>query len=326
MKVAIYGVGAVGGLIGARLAVAGCEVGAIARGATLAALQRHGLRLEENGQASAHAVRAVADPAALGEQDLVVIAVKAPGLPTVAASIAPLLGPRTLVMAAMNGVPWWFFANADKPQGGLRLDAIDAGGRLAQAIPLARTLGCVVHLAASCPEPGLVRLAFGNRLLIGAAASMPPARMDEVIASLRRGGVDALESVDIRTDVWYKLWGNLTLNPVSVLTGATADKILDDPLVREFCLAAMAEAAAIGDRIGCHIGQSGQDRLQVARELGAFKTSMLQDAQAGRLLEIDALVTAVHDIGRAVDVPTPAIDSLLGLIRLHARTHGLYPT
>jgi 2-dehydropantoate 2-reductase len=333
MKVAIYGVGAIGGLIGARLAMSGCDVTAVARGATLAALQTHGLLLDDGAQVNAAVptapttipIHAVDDARELGTQDLVVIAVKATQIEAVAAGIGPLIGPDTPVMTAMNGVPWWFFDNPAVPLAGLRLPSLDPGDVLRRAIPLARTLGCVVHLAASCPEPGLVRRTFGNRLLIGGATAGLTSARDAIVAQLSAAGFDAVASDDIRTDIWYKLWGNMTFNPVSVLTGATADRILDDPQVRNFCLAAMAEAAAVGARIGCSISQSGQERLEVARQLGAFKTSMLQDAESGRALEIDALVTVVHEIGMAVGVPTPMIDALLGLIRLNGRVHGLHP-
>jgi 2-dehydropantoate 2-reductase len=207
------------------------------------------------------------------------------------------------------------------------LRSLDPENLLARAIPTSQVIGCVVHLSSSCPEPGLVRLGFGNRLIIGepAAASTPSLRLAKLAALLSRAGFDTEASKDIRTDIWYKLWGNMTMNPVSALTGATCDRMLDDPLVRGFCLAAMREAADIGARIGCPITQSGEDRMEVTRKLGAFKTSMLQDAEAGKPLEIDALVTVVHEIGKLVGVPTPTIDALLGLTRLYGQTHGLYP-
>jgi 2-dehydropantoate 2-reductase len=324
MKIAVFGAGAVGGLIAARLLASGCAVSIVARGATLAALRANGLQLQADGVALSLPV-AAGDAAALGMQDVVILAIKATQLAAAAESIAPLIGPHTLLITAMNGVPWWFFERPDLPHAGLRLPSLMAGARLAQLVPPDRLAGCVVHLSASCPAPGQVRLAFGNRLLLGAAGAQPPVQLDATIALLRSAGFDAQASADIRTDIWYKLWGNMTLNPVSVLTGASADRILDDPLVRRFCLDAMREAATIGEAIGCPIAQSGEDRLDVARQLGSFRTSMLQDAAGGRPLEIDALVTVVHDIGQAVGIATPCIDSLLGLIRLHARTFGLYP-
>jgi 2-dehydropantoate 2-reductase len=325
MKVAIYGLGAVGGLIGARLAAAGCAVSAVVRGSKLAAVQSQGLRLQAGEQVSSFALHAAQEPAEIGRQDLVVLAVKAPALHEVAARIAPLIGPDTLVLTAMNGVPWWFFEGAGVPHQGARLQSLDPHGALSRAIPVRHVIGCVVHLSCSSPEPGLVRLGQGNRLIVGEPDGASSERLALLAGLLQRAGFEAEASTDIRTDIWYKLWGNMTTNPISAMTGATADKVLDDPLVRRFCLEAMREAAAIGARIGCPIAQSGEDRMNVTRKLGAFKTSMLQDAEAGKALEIDALVTAVREIGAMVGVPTPTIDSLLGLVRLFGRCHGLYP-
>ncbi|HYD96750.1 MAG TPA: 2-dehydropantoate 2-reductase [Noviherbaspirillum sp.] len=323
-KIAIYGFGAVGGLLGARLAASGCDVSAVARGETLAALRAHGARVLSGDTTASVPLRAEQDPAALGVQDAVIVAVKATALPDVANGIAPLLGPHTVVVTAMNGVPWWFFAGGTHPHAGTRLPALDPDGALARAIPVEQVVGCVVHLSASCPQPGVVRSGFGNRLILGEPAGGTSERVAALAGLLTRAGFDAEQSRDIRTDIWYKLWGNMTMNPVSAITGATCDRILDDPLVYRFCLGAMEEAAAIGARIGCPITQSGEDRMEVTRKLGAFKTSMLQDAEAGKPLEIDALVTAVHEIGRLVEIPTPHVDALLGLVRLYGRTRGLY--
>ncbi|WP_437733436.1 2-dehydropantoate 2-reductase [Sorangium sp. So ce1335] len=323
MKIAIYGFGSIGGLIGARLARAGCDVSAVARGENLAALQQRGLLLQVQEEITRVPIRAAQDPAALGAQDVVIIAVKATALTEVAARIAPLLCPDTLVLPAMNGVPWWFFAPEDVPYAGTRLESLDPGDVVSRAIPLRQVVGCVVHLSGSSPEPGLVRVGLGNRLILGEPAGGHSDRVRALVELLQRAGFDASASPDIRTDIWYKLWGNMTMNPVSVLTGATCDRILDDPLVRGLCLKAMQEAAAIGERIGCPIAQSGEDRMEVTRRLGAFKTSMLQDAEAGKSLEIDALVTVVHELGKLTGVPTPTIDGLLGLVRLYGRTRGL---
>ncbi len=324
MKIAVYGFGAIGGLVGARLALAGCEVSAVARGETLAALQANGARVVVNGETVATPVHAAADATSLGVQDAVIIAVKATALADVAQRVAPLIGPHTIVVTAMNGVPWWFFSGGDVPYAGARLPSLDPDGALEQAIPTAQVVGCVVHLSASCPEPGTIRLGFGNRLILGEPAGGMSDRVQTLTALLKKAGFDAETSADIRSDIWYKLWGNMTMNPVSALTGATCDRILDDPLVHAFCLDAMAEAAAIGAKIGCPIAQSGLDRMEVTRKLGAFKTSMLQDAEAGKALEIDALVTSVHEIGKLTGVPTPNVNALLGLARLYGKTRGLY--
>ena len=325
MKVTIYGAGAVGGLVAARLAQSGCDVSVVARGTTLAAIVADGLRLiTETGTATMR-VRAEHDPARLGVQDLVVLAVKSTGLADVAMRIAPLLGPQTIVITAMNGVPWWFFENPQVPHAGLRLQMLDPDGHLAQAIAFHQLLGCVVHLSSSSPAPGVIRPGLGNRLILGEASGTSSARLARVVDVLSGAGFEAEASADVRTDIWYKLWGNMTMNPLSAITGATGDKILDDPLVRSFCLKAMEEAAAIGAKIGCPITQSGEERMLLTRKLGAFKTSMLQDADAGKPLEIDSIVGAVQEIGLCVGVATPTIDGLFGLARLFGRSHGLYP-
>lgn len=325
MKVCIYGAGAIGGFIGARLAASGvAEVSVVARGDTLAALRAHGLRLRQGGELLSTPVQASDDPAALGPQDGVVIAVKGPALAAVAARIAPLLGPRTWVLPAMNGVPWWFGAGAPA-LGNEPLQSIDPGGRIAAAIPLARVIGGVVHASTWTSEPGLVEHKMGQGLIIGEPLGATSARVDALAALLQQAGFDVTVSADVRRDIWYKLWGNMTMNPLTAITGATVDRVLDDPLTRAFCSAAMAEAAAVGARIGCAIDQTPEDRHQVTRKLGAFKTSMLQDVEAGRAIELDALVTVVREIAQRVGVATPTIDALLGLARLHGRVHGLYP-
>ena len=328
MKVCIYGAGAIGGFIGARLAMAGdCQVSAVARGATLAALREHGLRLRQGGALHTAPVQASDDPATLGPQDGVVIAVKGPALAAVAARIAPLLGPDTWVLPAMNGVPWWFGAGAPA-LGDAPLESIDPGGRIAAAIPVARVIGCVVHASTWTSEPGLVEHKMGQGLIIGEPlgdVGGASSRDQALAGQLQRAGFDVTASADVRRDIWYKLWGNMTMNPVSAITGATADLVLADPLVRQFNSAAMREAAAIGARLGCPIDQSPEDRHAITAKLGAFKTSMLQDVEAGRPIELDAIVGAVRELGQRLDVPTPYIDVLFGMARLFGQVHGLLP-
>jgi 2-dehydropantoate 2-reductase len=325
MNICIVGAGAIGGLVGTRLARQGHAVAAVARGATAAALRRNGWRLEIGGERLTGPARVAEEPRDLGAQDLVVIAVKAPALGDVAARIAPLLHRDTIVLTAMNGIPWWFFDGLGGRYQGLKLASVDPHGRIAAAIPTRHVIGGVVHVTCTTPEPGLARHGFGNRLIVGEPSGGTSERTAALAGLLAQAGFDAPVSVRIQTDIWYKLWGNMTMNPISALTGATSDKILDDPLITALCLAAMGEAAAIGRRIGCPIAQSGEDRMAVARQLGPFKTSMLQDLEAGKPLEIDALLTAAHEIGIIVGEPTPQIDALLGLARLQARTRGLYP-
>jgi 2-dehydropantoate 2-reductase len=324
MKACIVGAGAIGGFIGARLAACGVATSALARGATLAALREHGWRLREGERLVQADVRATADAAELGEQDLVVIAVKGPALGDVAPLVAPLLGPDTVVLPAMNGVPWWF-AQGARPLPGGPLDSVDPSGGIAAAIPDRHVLGCVVHASASVPEPGVVWHKMGNGLIVGEPDGGESARARRIAGVLTEAGFAVTLSPRIRYDIWYKLWGNMTINPVSAITGATADRLLDDPLVSSFCIAAMREAAAIGARIGCAIDETPEDRQQVTRKLGAFRTSMLQDVEAGRPIELDSIVGAAREIGQRVGIATPNIDALLGLTRLFARTRGLYP-
>jgi 2-dehydropantoate 2-reductase len=324
MKVTIYGAGAIGGWIGVRLAQAGCELSVVARGDTLAAVKAQGLRLEIAGSTTTVPVRASSNPAELGVQDLVVVAVKAPAMAGVAQAIGPLLGPHTMVLTAMNGVPWWFFESFGGALAGTRLAAVDPGGTIAQAIPGHHIIGCVVHASCSLNGPGHVKHHFGNKLIIGEPSGEKTARVERLTALLAKAGFEAVLSEQIQKDAWYKLWGNMTVNPVSAMTGATTDLIMGDDLVRGFISAVMLEAREIGARIGIPIAQQPEDRHQMTLKLGAFKTSMLQDVEAGRAVELDALVTVVKELGALTGVATPFTDALLGLSRLHAKVRNLY--
>jgi len=323
MRVAIVGTGAIGGFLGARLALAGVATSALARGDTVKALRANGWRLrDEDGERRAP-TRVSADATELGPQDLVVVAVKAQSLRGAVASIGPLLGPDTIVLPAMNGMPWWFFNDVAGPCRGLSLASVDPDGTIAAAIEGRRVLGGVVHLSCDRPEPGVVAHHRGRELIIGEPDHTESVRVRAVADLFTAAGLDVTVSSDIHSDVWYKLWGTMTINPVSALTGATVDAILDDDLVRTWCETAMVEVRRVGDRIGCPIAQTPAERNDVARKLGAFRTSMLQDADAGRSLELDALVGAVREIGAIVDVPTPTVDALFGLTRLSARVRHL---
>ena len=324
-RVAIVGAGAIGGWLGVLLSHTGCIVSALARGETLAALRRDGLQLHENGRLIGAPVEASPSAAALGVQDLVVVAVKAPALAEVARGIAPLIGRHTVVLTAMNGVPWWFFNEFGGERAGTRLQSVDPGGEIDRAIPARHVIGGVVHASCSVDSPGVIRHHFGNGLIIGEPSGEASERVAALAALLQRAGLNATVSPQIQKDVWYKLWGNMTVNPVSALTGATTDRILGDDLVRGFISSVMLEAKAIGARIGIPIDQQPEDRHAVTLKLGAFKTSMLQDVQARKSVELDALVTVVRELGQLTGVPTPFTDALLGLSRLQAQTLGLYP-
>jgi 2-dehydropantoate 2-reductase len=309
--------------------VPGVQVSAFARGATLAALQQDGLQLQRKDAAGAlqtvrAAVRVSHQAADLGVQDIIILSVKAPALQAVAPQIAPMIGPQTLVLSAMNGVPWWFLQGFGGAVANQRLHSVDASGDIARHIGAQHIVGCVVHASCSTSAPGVVQHHFGNGLIIGEPSGQPTARVQQLLALLQQAGFQATLSGQIQRDIWYKLWGNMTMNPISAITGATTDKILDDDLVRSYVSAVMLEAKAIGAQIGIPIDQQPDDRHQVTRKLGAFKTSMLQDVEAAKPVELDALVGAVQELGRMTQVPTPYTDALLGLARLHARVRGLY--
>ena len=327
MRVCVLGAGAIGGWMGVKLARAGHTVSVLARGATLAAIRADGLRLIEAGETLAVKVAASDDPAELIAEhfpDLLIVAVKSQGLRDAALAARPLIRPNTMVLTAMNGVPWWFFQRSDRPLSGTALGSIDPTGEIAANIASPSVVGCVVHAACSVDAPGLIRHKMGNRLIIGEPAGGPSPRVAALRDALTGAGFESESSADIQRDVWFKLWGNMTMNPVSAITGATTDLILDDPLTREFCSAVMREAKAIGEQIGIPIAQSPDERHAVTRKLGAMKTSMLQDVEAGRSIEIDALVAAVVEIGAKVGVATPYTSALFGLTRLAGRVRRLY--
>lgn len=324
-SVCIVGAGAIGSLIGASIAATGnVRVSALARGDNLTALRTSGWRMEREDGSNVQAPAKASDRAEdLGPQDLVVVAVKGPALATVAKSIRPLIGPHTVVLPAMNGVPWWFCQGLPGFESGL--PRIDPRGEIAASIPFANVLGAVVHASSRMRGPGLVKHVKGKHLIVGEPRGSSSPRTLAVGDLLRAAGFEVTVSNDIRHDIWFKLWGNLTMNPLSAVTGATVDRILSDEQVREFCSAVMNEVAAVGAKISSPIDQSPEDRHRITEKLGAFKTSMLQDAEAGRTLELDAIVGAVRDIAQRMQVPTPNVDALFGICRLFAQTKGLYP-
>ena len=328
MKVGVVGMGAVGGLlagwIGSR--VAGIALSALARGDTLQALRRHGVRLQTNDGVRAVPLQASDSAEELGTQDLIIVAVKAPALPAIAPAVGAMCHEQTQVLVAMNGVPWWFFDGLPGRCEGLPVRCVDPQGHIAAAIPTRSVVGCVVHFSSIALEPGLIRQVNGNTLIIGAPAGGSSPRVHALSELLVGAGLSVTVSDRIQRDIWFKLWGNMTMNPISALTGATSERILDDPLVRSFCGAVMLEAREIGAAFGIPIDQEPEQRYAITRKLGAFKTSMLQDAEAGRPLELDAMLGAVREIGQHLGLVTPNIDALFGLTRLMAQQRRLYPS
>ncbi len=337
MRIAIAGMGAIGGWMAARLLAAGETPVALVTPRHLEPLAHHGLRLRQDGREQAWPIRASTSAADLGVQDLVIVACKATALAGMAPSLAPLIGPRTLILTAMNGVPWWFFHGLAGDMAVEPLQSVDPGGTISRALPPRQVIGGVVHIGASMPEPGRVVHGFGDRVIIGdplarrpdgPTGSGPVLATDRSVAIAERlcaAGIDAPVAADIHREVWAKLWGNMTMNPVSALTRATMATILEDADVRAFMAQAMIEAGIVGKRLGISVPMTPEERLEIAAKLGHFKTSMLQDVEAGRPIELDALVGAVAEIARRVEVPVPTIDSLMGLARLQARELGLYP-
>jgi 2-dehydropantoate 2-reductase len=323
MRIGIVGAGAIGGWIGILLAKDGHDVSVLARGETLAALKARPWRLHYEDKTIEAKVRAGDDAADLGIQDVIVVAVKGPALAAVAPAIAAMIGPSSVVVPAMNGVPWWFLLAGAGSVSPRPLKSVDPDGTIAAAIPLQNVIGCVVH-ASAASQPGLVTHKGGRKLILGEPSGQMSDRLQSLAAMFEHAGFEAPRSDHIQQDIWYKLWGNMTMNPISALTGATCDRILDDALIRAFVLHVMAEASEVGNYIGCTIGERGEDRIAVTRKLGVFKTSMLQDAEAGRPLEIDQLLAAPREIAELVSVSTPNMDALLGLTRLFGRCRGLY--
>ncbi|MBM3366833.1 MAG: 2-dehydropantoate 2-reductase [Betaproteobacteria bacterium] len=325
MKICIYGAGAVGGLVAARLARAGHEVSVVARGAHLTEILAKGLRVRSAEGDFTARIRANVDPSKLGEQNYVFVAVKGQSLPQVATNIAPLLGERTSIVTAMNGVPWWFFDRLPFGGGKLRLETLDPDGALSRAMPTQRIVGCVIHLAASTPEPGVIQHNMGKRLILGEPGGRNTERTTQLAEALASAGFEAVQSPFIEKDFWVKLLGNVSFNPVSALTLATANRLTADAQVKAYMIAIMREVLAIGRAAGVDADIDPEARMDMARHLGVFKTSMLQDLEAGKALEIDGLLSGTLEIAAKTGVAAPFTESLLGLARLRAQSTGQYP-
>jgi 2-dehydropantoate 2-reductase len=326
MKICIYGAGAVGGLIAAWLARSGHEVSAVARGAHLEAIRRNGLKVRDraSGSVEAFPVKAESDPAKLGPQDYVIVAVKAQSLTEVSQNISSLCSTQTSIVTAMNGVPWWFFDRLKFSDGKTRLESLDPGGKLARAMPTGRIVGCVVHLAASIPEPGLISHNMGRKLIIGEPGGKNTARTFALAEALEKAGFEAAISDFIEKDFWVKLLGNVSFNPVSALTGATAERLIEDRQVKAYMIEIMREVLAIGRAVGVDAAIDPEARIDMARALGKFKTSMLQDLEAGKALEIDGLLAGTLEIAAKAGVRAPYTESLFGLIRTRALSTNQY--
>jgi 2-dehydropantoate 2-reductase len=324
MKVCIFGAGAIGGYMGVKLAKAGADVSLVARGPHLAAMQEKGLTLIEEGETTTVPVTASDDPAALGVQDYVIVTLKAHSVPPVVSKMAPLIGQDTTIVSGVNGVPWWYFHKLEGAHEGTRLDSVDPGNVQWDGFGPDRVLGCVVYPAAEVIEPGVIKHIEGNRFSLGEPDGSKSDRAQALSKILANAGLKAPVRPKLRDEIWVKLWGNLSFNPISALTHATLDVLCTDEGTRAVARNMMVEAQEIAERLGVKFPIDVDRRIAGGAAVGAHRTSMLQDLDQGRPMEIDALVASVQELGRVTGVPTPTIDTVLGLIRLRARTAGLY--
>lgn len=315
MKITVIGAGAIGGWVAGRLAIAEHDVTVLARRATATALV-DGVTIFERGDERIAHPRISTEAASLGPQDVLVIAVKAPAMAEAAEAARPLIGPATLIVPMMNGVPWWFVEGAP-------LASVDPGAQIAAALPMQQVLGCVVHAACRRTSAARIEVTMLNKLLVGEPGGGLSDRATAIAAMLAGAGLAGEAIPDVRRAIWYKLWGNMTTNPISALTLATADRIIANDDARDFMLRCMAEAAAIGAAIGCPISESGEERVAVTAQLGAFKTSMLQDVEAGRPIELDALLAAPLEIAARVGIAAPNLAALHGMTRLMGESRAL---
>ena len=324
MRICIYGAGAIGAWLGVQLSLSGEEVSMIARGPHLAAMQKNGAKLLIGGEERVAHPRCVEDPADAGPQDFVIVTLKAHSFPAIVDSIQPLLGDDTTVVTGVNGIPWWYFYKLEGAYENHKLESVDPGGKIWDAIGPERALGCVVYPAAEIAEPGVIRHIEGDRFVLGEPDGRQSDRADTFCAALQNAGFTSRVRNNIRDDIWVKLWGNLCFNPISALTLATLDRVAGEPGTADVCKLMMLEAQAIGEKLGARFRVSVDQRLAGGAAVGAHKTSMLQDLELGRPMEIDALVTVVQELGRLVGVETPSIDVVLALIQQRARVAGTY--
>jgi 2-dehydropantoate 2-reductase len=324
MRICIFGAGAIGGYLGAKLATSGADVSLVARGPHLAAIRQNGLRLIEEDSDTTVAVTASENPAELGEQDYVIVTLKAHSVPPVVDRMQPLFGEQTTIVSGVNGVPWWYFHKIGGRLEGTRLKSVDPGDAQWNGFGPDKVLGCVVYPAAEVTEPGVVRHIEGNRFSLGEPDGSKSDRAMALSKIFTNAGLKAPVRPKLRNEIWVKLWGNLSFNPISALTLATLEVLCTNPGTRAVARAMMVEAQEIAEKLGVKFPIDVERRIDGGAAVGAHRTSMLQDLQAGRPMEIDALVGSVQELGRITGTDTPTIDAVLGLIKLRAQVAGLY--
>src|SRR3979490_2553223 len=324
MKVCIYGAGAIGGYLGVQLSRTGADVSLVARGAHLAAMRANGLKLLIGDQQRVVRPRCIDDPAELGPQDFVIVCLKAHSITGVINQMHPLLGPRTRIVTAVNGIPYWYFHRHGGRFEGSTLDSIDPGGRQWRELTPQRAIGCIVYPATEIEAPGVIRHVYGDRFPLGEPSGEISSDVERLSALFVAAGMQAPVLDRIRDEIWLKLWGNVCLNPISALTHATLDVICSDPATRALSKSIMLETQAIAETFDVKFRVDVERRIEGARKVGAHKTSMLQDLERGRPMEIDPLVSVVQEMGRLTDIPTPALDTVLALGAQRGNIAGLY--
>ncbi len=320
MKICVIGAGAIGGLLAAKLAHSGEDVGVVARGPHLAAIARNGLTLIENGHQIVARVQATDRIADAGAPDLVILGMKAHQVAAVAPELAGIIAPQTLVLTAQNGIPWWYFFKHGGPHEGVRLKSVDPDGVIADSLPIDRVIACVVYPAAEIERPGVVRLIEGNRFSLAEIDGSKSERIIRVSKAFAKAGFKAPVVGDVRAEIWTKLWGNLSFNPISALTHATLEDICRLAPARALAAEMMREAQAVGEAFGVRFRIPLEKRIAGAEAVGAHKTSMLQDVEAGRAIEVEALLGSVIELGRMVDVATPHLDAIYAVAKLLGET------
>lgn len=323
MRFCIYGAGAIGGFMGALLARDGHDVTFIARGENLMAIRERGLMLEMAGERLPSRPRAVASAIEAGLQDCVILSVKAPALPAIVPMLQPMFGAETTVMTAMNGIPWWFFHGFGKFSG-LQLKSVDPHGKLMQAIEPARIVGCVLHVAASVPAPGVVRHNNQNKFVIGEPSGQTTPRLTALVSALKSAGIGAIATNEIQNEYWIKLLGNMTYAPISLLTGATNDVIGTDPGLRATAKQMIVEATGVGTHFGLTSSMSADERIDLGANLKGFRTSMLQDLDKGRPVELNSICLVVAEMARLAGIAVPTLDAVIALAVQRARIAGCY--
>ncbi len=324
MKVAIFGAGAIGGMMGVKLAQAGADVTFIARGPHLAAMQANGVIMHSGGETITVHPRCVASAAEAGPQDYVIVTLKAHSLPGAASDIASMMGPNSALITGVNGIPYWYFHGLEGPHQGRIVQSVDPDGAVSRILPPSQAIGCVVYPAAEVVAPGIIEHTYGDRFSLGEPDGTRSERVEAISKLLISAGLKAPVRPKIRDEIWVKLWGNLCFNPVSALTGATLDILTSRPDLRALCRSMMVEAQAVAESLGTRFAISVDKRIDGAAEVGVHKTSMLQDLERGRPMEIDALLGAVVELGTLTGHAMPICETVLALVRQRAREANCY--